>query len=76
MSHLSVIRNFWGLLLNKNAEFKSEQEKGIHYSCEDGEKNLSLVITHHSASLVMPIVDPRDRFFYSALTLMIDSNIL
>ena len=31
-----------------------------------GQKNLSLGITvrHHSASLVMPISDPRDRFFY------------
>ena len=29
-------------------------------------KNLSLGITvrHHSASLLMPISDPRDRFFY------------
>ena len=28
MSHLSVIRNLWELFLNKNAEFKGEQEKG------------------------------------------------
>ena len=36
----------------------------IHYSCEDGIKNLSLVITicHYSASLVMPNGDPRDEF--------------
>ena len=43
-----------------------------------GWKNPSLGITvcHHSASLVMPIRDPRDRFFYPTLTLMIDSYIL
>ena len=41
-------------------------------------ENLSLAITncHHSASLVMPIGDPRDRFFYPTLILMIDSYIL
>ena len=30
------------------------------------------VVCHHSASLVMPILDPRDRFFYPKLTLLID----
>ena len=30
---------------------------------------------HHSASLVMPIGDPRDSKFYPTLTLMIDSYI-
>ena len=41
-------------------------------------KNPSLVITvcHHSASLVMPIGDPRDGFFYPTLTLMMDTYIL
>ena len=40
-------------------------------------KNLSLAITvcHHSASLVMPIGDPWDGFFYPTLTIMIDSYI-
>ena len=40
-----------------------------------GWKNLSLGITvrHHSASLVMPISDPRDRFFYPHHTPMIDT---
>ena len=38
-------------------------------------KNLSLGITvrHHSASLVMPISDPRDRFFYAHHTPMKDT---
>ena len=39
--------------------------------CDGGiEKNPSLVINvcHHSASLVMPIGDHRDRFFYPTLT--------
>ena len=37
-----------------------------NYSCEDGMENPSLAITvcHHSASLVMPIGDPRDGSFY------------
>ena len=52
-----------------------EQEKRIHYLCEDGiEKSVPHVtVCHHSASLVMPISDPRDRFFYPTLTLLIDS---
>ena len=39
-----------------------------------GQKNLSLEITvrHHLASLVMPISDPRDRFFYPQHTPMTD----
>ena len=43
-----------------------------------GQKNLSLGITvrHHSASLVMPISDPRDRFFYPHHTHMIDTYII
>ena len=38
-------------------------------------KNLSLEITvrHHSASLVMPISDPRNRFFYPHHTHMKDT---
>ena len=54
-------------------------KKRIHYSCEGGiEKNRSLAITncHHSTSLVMPIGDPRDGFFYPTFTLMIDSYIV
>ena len=45
----------------------------------EGKKNLSLVITtcHHSASLLMPIGDPQDGFFYPTrtLSLMMDSYI-
>ena len=42
-----------------------------------GWKNPSLTITlcHHSASLVMPISDPQDGFFYPNLTLMMNSYI-
>ena len=49
--------------------------KVIHYSCEDGIENLSFAITicHHSASLVMPIGDTLDGFFYPTLTLMMDA---
>ena len=40
-----------------------------------GYKNPSLVITvcHQPASLVMPIGDPWDRFYYPTLTLMMDT---
>ena len=34
-----------------------------------------ITVCHHSAHLVMPNGDPGDRFFYSTLTLMIDSYI-
>ena len=52
-----------------------EQEKMIHYSCEDGIENPSLAITdcHHSASLMMQIGNPRDGFFYPIHKLMNDS---
>ena len=35
--------------------------------------SLGITVCHHSASLMMPNGDPRDRFFYPTLTLMIDS---
>ena len=60
--------------MNKNS---GEQEKESIYSYEGRiRNNLSLGITvcHHSASLVMPNDDPRDRSFFLTLTRMIDSN--
>ena len=55
--------------------FNGEQEKIIHYSCEDEIKNppLTIAVFHHSTSLVMPNGDTRDWFFYPTLTLMKDS---
>ena len=52
-----------------------KERKIIHYSCEDGLEQSSLVNTvcHPSASLVMPIGDPRDGVFYPSLALMMDS---
>ena len=49
-------------------------KKRIHYSCEDGiEKPVPRDHRLSSlASLVMPNGDPRDRFFYPILKLMID----
>ena len=46
--------------------------------CEGGIDNQSLgiIVCNHSASLVMPIGDPHDGFFYPNLTLMTDSYIL
>ena len=51
--------------------------KKIHYLCEDVIENLTLMITvcPHSARLVIPIGDPRDKFFYPTLTLIMDSYI-
>ena len=52
-----------------------EQEKESIMSVRVGLKSLSLAITesHHSASLVVSIWYPWDRFFYPTLTLMMDS---
>ena len=52
-------------------------KKQIYYFCEDGIENLSLKITvcHNSASLMMKISNPWDRFFYPTLKLMMDSYI-
>ena len=51
-----------------------EQVKEPIICARMGLKNRSLAITdcHHSASLVMPIADPWDKFFYPTLTLIID----
>ena len=59
----------------KNVIFNGEQEKEFIIPVRMRYKNMYLVITvcHHSASLVMPNGDPRDRFFYTTLTIMIDS---
>ena len=35
--------------------------------------SLGITVRHHSASLVMPISDPRDRFFYPHHTHMKDT---
>ena len=63
------------LFLRINVVSNGEQEKESLIRVRVGKKNPSLVITvwHHSASLVMPNSDPRDRYFYPTLTLMIDS---
>ena len=54
---------------------KGMQEKESIMGVRERQKNPSLAITvwHHSASLMMPESDHRDRFFYLSLTLMIDS---
>ena len=50
----------------------SEQEKESIIRVRIGKKNPSLAITicYHSASLMMPIGDPWDRFFFPTLTLI------
>ena len=81
MSHLSKFRIFWKpfhVFLIKNEVLSGEQEKVSIMSVRVGEKIPSLAITdyHHSASLVMPICDPRDGFFSPTLTLMMDTYIV
>ena len=39
----------------------------------DRKTRVGITLCHHSASLVMPIDDPRDGFFNPILTLMMDS---
>ena len=46
--------------------------------CEDGieksiSRNHSITVCHHSQSLVIPISDPQDIYFYTILSLIIDS---
>ena len=58
--------------------FRQQAYIGITWSCMHWyvrKKYPSLAITdcHHSASLVMPISDPRDGIFYPTLTLMMNS---
>ena len=57
---------------------KRYARKSIYHGCMVWIEKLSLEITvrHHSASLVMPISDPRDRFFYPHHTPMKDTYIL
>ena len=60
--------------------FRQRANIGITRSCMRWyvrKKNQSLAITdcRHSASLVMPIGDPRDGFFYPTLILMMDTYI-
>ena len=35
--------------------------------------SLGITVSHHLASQVMPNSDPRDRYFYPTITLIIDS---
>ena len=35
--------------------------------------SLGITVSHHLESLVMPNGNPRDRFFYPTITLIIDS---
>ena len=62
--------------MNKNSEFKGEQENEYIICVRMGLKNPSLRITvcHHSANFVMPKGESQDRFFYPTLTLMMDSD--
>ena len=63
---------------HENVVFNGEQEKESISRVRVGSKNLPLGITvcHHSGSLVIPNGDPRERFPYPTLSLMIDSYIL
>ena len=81
MSHLSVFRilsKSFSSFSNINGLLSDEQEKESIIHVRWGRKK-SVPRDHHFhhwASLVMPMDDPRDRYFYPILTLMIDSPIL
>ena len=72
--HISVFSDFWKLIIKQNVNGEQENESIIYMRV--GYKNPSLEITvcHHSASLVMPNCDPRNRFFYPTFTFMKDSD--
>ena len=80
--HISAYSRTYGSLCHVlqilEMVFNGELEKESLIRVRMGQKNLSFGITncHHSASLVMPIGDPMDIFFFSTLTLMIDSYII
>ena len=79
MSHPSVFRSFWEPFSNIKMRYLMVNKKNISIILvRIGKINSSLAITvcHRSASLVMTISDPRDRFFYLIFTFMIDSYIL
>ena len=63
-------------LKNNKAELNCEQEKESIICVRMRQKNPSLRITicHHFVNLIMPNSDPRDKFFYHSLTLLIDSD--
>ena len=60
--HISSI-----LICSPNEYNRDQYEAGIEKSVP------RITVCYHSASLVMPNGDPRDRFFYPTLTFMIDS---
>ena len=59
----------------KNAVFNGEQEKESIIHVRMGLKNpsLAIIVCHHSACLMMPNGDPRDKFFFPTLTFITDS---
>ena len=72
MSHVSIFRNSGGPFFKyKTVVLNGEKENEFHYLCEDGIKNLSIVITicHRSGSLMMSNSNPQDIFFYTTLRL-------
>ena len=66
------------MLIFKLKKNSGEQENESIISVRVEQKNLSLgtTVCHHSAGLVMPNGNLRDRFFDPTLTLMIDSYIV
>ena len=63
------------IIKNPLSEMKGWQENESITGVRDRQKNpyLRITVWHHSASLMMPDSNPRDRFFYLSLTPMIDS---
>ena len=57
---------------NQMWEIKKYARKSIFHGCMVWIEN-GITVRHHSASPVMPISDPRDRFFYPHHTSMKDT---
>ena len=51
-----------------------KKESIIRVQVEWKNPSLTISVCHPSASLVMPIGDPRDEFYYPTLTLMIQGS--
>ena len=75
MLHFRVFRNLWGPFNNyKNAVFNDEQKRSIIFvRMWLNNPSFVFIICHHSASLMVPNGDLRNRRFYPTPTLIMDS---
>ena len=57
--------------MSANSGFSGSLFMVSNIKCGTYNAQLAITVCHHSASLVMPIGDPRDEFFYPTLTHLI-----